>query len=69
MPKINYEVEVKLRGFIQLTVPSNVAPEEFESWLEENSDIPETVDELLGGKFEHETEMELSVIRTGEASE
>lgn len=63
MTKVNYEVELKTTGFVQIEVPDELSEGEIEDYLEENLSTDEIADELTNGLFASESTHELDVIR------
>ncbi len=62
MPKVNYEVELKLTGFVQLDVPEDLDEEEIEAYFKDELREEEIAEELLNGKYSSETESDIDLL-------
>lgn len=62
MPKVNYEVELKLTGFVQLDVPEDLDEEDIEAYFKDELREEEIAEELLNGKYSQETETYIDLL-------
>lgn len=64
MSKVNYEIEIKVTGFVQLDLPEDLSIEEIEEYIAENETPEDLLHELQNGEFATETVTEMEVLQT-----